>query len=66
MTDVERMVLILTADLALMSDGYTPLADMESMRNRLRLARHTLDAEAYQPGAKVLEHGRERNGAGTA
>lgn len=49
MTDNERMVLILTADLALMSDGYTPLLIIQQMKARLRLARDAVvEADGYR------------------
>jgi hypothetical protein len=48
MTAAERLVLLLVADLALMTDGYTPLHLIEATRIRLREARCQLDAEAFR------------------
>ncbi len=48
MTPAERLVLLLVADLALLSDGYAALSLIEATRSRLRDARTQLDAEAFR------------------
>ena len=50
MTEAERAVLILTADLVLMASraGYSTLDQIKTARERLIKARHELDGEAVQ------------------
>jgi hypothetical protein len=47
MTQAERLVLLLTADLALAKDGVENLQHVEGIKAKLKEARHVLDTEAF-------------------
>lgn len=54
MTDSERLVLVLTAEVALASDGYTPLLQVQIKRAQLEKALHVMlqsatDLDAQHP-----------------
>jgi hypothetical protein len=45
MTEAERLVLILTAELMMMTNGYAPLHVVEAKRKELAVAVHKMRAE---------------------
>ncbi len=47
MSPAERLVLLLCADTLLATGGYTPLAQLDELKLRLRTAREAIEAEAY-------------------
>lgn len=57
MTDAERLVLVLCADLLLAADGHDRKANVMQMRERLRQARHDLDSEAIANAATLAAVG---------
>jgi len=55
MTPAERLVLVLTADLALAAAGGIDMAELLALQERLRTARAAMDGEAFRVINGVVE-----------